>query len=65
MPPLPKHRSSKARSRQRRSHQALTPPQLVACPQCHNPRPSHQACPVCGSYAGRQAVAVKGAEAAS
>ncbi|MBI3953171.1 MAG: 50S ribosomal protein L32 [Chloroflexi bacterium] len=64
MPPLPKHKSSKARTRKRRSHMALTVPVLVACPQCHSPRPSHQVCPVCGSYRGRQAIAVEKVEAA-
>jgi len=33
-------------------------PELVTCPQCRSPRPAHQACPVCGTYRGRDVLAV-------
>jgi len=51
---LPKQRISHARQGERRAHQHLELPQLVACPQCKRPRRSHHACPNCGYYRGRQ-----------
>jgi large subunit ribosomal protein L32 len=33
-------------------------PQLTACPQCHQLRLSHHACPNCGTYRGRQVIEV-------
>ncbi len=51
--PLPKRRHSNARTRKRRAHDALSPPTLVPCPQCHEPKRPHRACPQCGTYRGR------------
>ena len=51
---LPKQRTSHARQGDRRAHQALKLPQLVACPNCKKLRLSHHACPNCGMYRGRQ-----------
>jgi len=51
---LQKQRTSHARQGDRRAHQALKLPQLVACPNCKKPRLSHHACPNCGMYRGRQ-----------
>ncbi|HLZ07181.1 MAG TPA: 50S ribosomal protein L32 [Chloroflexota bacterium] len=56
MPPLPKRRTAKARQGERRSHLALIPQQLVVCPQCHELRPPHRACPSCGTYRGEQVI---------
>lgn len=56
--PLPKKRTSKARRDQRRSHHALTAPELVECPVCRTMKPPHVVCPECGSYAGRQVIEV-------
>jgi large subunit ribosomal protein L32 len=56
---VPKRRVSHARQGERRSHQALTPPQLVECPHCHQRRRAHHACPTCGWYAGREAVKIR------
>jgi large subunit ribosomal protein L32 len=53
---VPDRRQSKTRSRKRRSHDALKPPQLTNCPQCHNRVPTHLVCPVCGYYQGRTLV---------
>ncbi len=61
---LPKQRISRKRRGDRRSQQHLKPLQLVECPQCHNPRQPHHVCPLCGTYRGRQVVAVKSAEGA-
>jgi large subunit ribosomal protein L32 len=54
---LPKRRHSHSRSRKRRSHNAVKPIQLVYCPQCQTPAPSHMVCPNCGYYQGRTLVA--------
>ncbi len=58
MPPLPKKKTSKSRRNRRRGHLAMSTAQLVACPQCRSPRPSHQTCPVCGTYRGREVLNV-------
>jgi len=53
---VPKRKQSHARTAKRRSHNAIKPKQLVACPQCGTPAPSHVVCPTCGSYQGRTIV---------
>ncbi len=58
MPPLPKKKHSTSRKKRRRSHISMSVPNLVPCPQCRSPRPSHQACPVCGTYRGRDVLVV-------
>ena len=60
MGPLPKRKLSKGRSARRRSHLALKPTQMVSCPQCHSPKLPHHACPVCGTYNGREVIKIKG-----
>jgi len=57
--PNPKRRHSKARTRQRRAHDALRAPQTIVCPQCQEPTMPHRVCPKCGFYKGRQVVAQK------
>ncbi len=57
--PNPKRRHSKARGAKRRTHDALSPAALSTCPQCHEPKLSHQVCPHCGYYRGRQVREVK------
>jgi len=56
---VPKRRTSRARGRKRRTHQALAVPNLVECRQCHQKNPAHTICTNCGSYAGRTVVAPK------
>jgi large subunit ribosomal protein L32 len=57
--PNPKRRHSKTRTSKRRTHDALAQVAAGECPQCHEPKPPHQACPNCGFYRGRQVRAVK------
>lgn len=45
---LPVGKKSKMRKRTRRSHHALRPHQLNACPQCGQAKLTHAACPNCG-----------------
>jgi len=57
--PNPKRRHSHARQGKRRAHDFITAPLLEDCPQCHEKRLSHHACPKCGYYKGRRVIEVK------
>ncbi len=57
---LPKRRYAKARQGKRRSHLGVSSPSLDTCPQCQSPKMSHRACPVCGTYDGREVIETKG-----
>jgi large subunit ribosomal protein L32 len=56
---LPKRKISKSRRNNRRAHWKMIAPNISRCPQCHEYRLPHHACPSCGSYSGRAAVQVK------
>jgi len=56
--PNPKRRHSKRRTANRRTHDALKPMAMSACPQCHETKLPHQVCKHCGYYNGRQVRAV-------
>ena len=56
--PNPKRRHSKTRKNKRRAHDHLTAPALAECPNCHETKPPHQACPHCGYYKGREVIEV-------
>ena len=56
---VPKQKTSKERKRKRRSHHALTAPNVITCPECGEARMSHRACPACGFYNGMKVVASK------
>ncbi len=51
---VPKQKPSKSRQRLRRSHDALTPIQLVACGNCGLRVRPHHVCPNCGHYRTRK-----------
>jgi large subunit ribosomal protein L32 len=55
---LPKRKTSKSKRNKRRSHDALTAPQWLACPQCGEPVVPHRVCAACGYYRGRQVIMV-------
>jgi len=59
MPPHPKRKHSKGKRDRRRSHDALTAPNLVACSNCGEPRPPHTVCPKCGYYEGKEVIEMK------
>ncbi|MFI5272124.1 MAG: 50S ribosomal protein L32 [Ktedonobacterales bacterium] len=61
---LPKKRLSNHRQGNRRAHHKIQPPNLTRCPQCHQLRVTHHACPNCGTYRGRQVLEVGGKRAA-
>jgi len=56
---VPKRRVSHARQGDRRSHHALTMPNLEACPHCREMKQIHHVCPNCGWYGGREAIKIK------
>ena len=53
---VPKRKSSNHRTGIRRSHHAIKPRQLTACPKCSQAVPTHVVCPTCGYYMGRVVV---------
>jgi len=53
---VPKKKHSKSRRDRRRAQWKLTTPNLGECPQCHEPKMPHRACPNCGFYRGREVV---------
>ena len=56
---LPKRKYAKARRGKRRSHLGIVIPPLEYCPQCGSPKRAHHVCPICGNYAGREAITIK------
>ncbi|MCB1324908.1 MAG: 50S ribosomal protein L32 [Spirochaetales bacterium] len=50
---VPKRKSSKQRTRQRRAHHAIGRPFLVPCKNCGSFIKSHRVCPECGWYKDR------------
>lgn len=56
---LPKHKVSRHQRGNRRRHQALTAPVLVACATCGEMMRAHRVCRSCGHYKGRLVVEQK------
>lgn len=54
---VPKRRQSVTRKNKRRSHDALTAPNVSACPKCGEATMPHRACKACGTYKGREVIA--------
>ena len=55
---VPKGKTSKANKRMNRAQRCVVSgPTVVQCPQCKSFKQSHAACPECGYYKGRPAVA--------
>jgi large subunit ribosomal protein L32 len=55
----PFRRISKTKKRMRRSHQALSAPAMITCPNCGELTLAHRVCRSCGYYKGQEVVAVK------
>jgi len=55
----PKRRHSQRRSSTRRAHDFLTPHAGSECPNCHENKMPHRACPKCGHYKDREVLEVK------
>ncbi len=56
--PNPKRRHSAQRRAKRRAHDHLRAASLAECPNCHEPKLPHRACPHCGQYKGREVIEV-------
>lgn len=54
--PNPKRRHSKRRTSNRRAHDHLHALTLGDCPNCHERKLPHRACPKCGYYKGREVI---------
>lgn len=59
MPPTPKKRLAKARTRSRKANWRLPPLNLVPCPKCGTPRLPHHVCPNCGTYRGMEVLTIE------
>lgn len=57
--PLPKRKTSHARTSQRRANNWKLPiPSVVDCPRCRAPRLPHHVCRACGFYENRMVIEV-------
>ncbi|MBI2845546.1 MAG: 50S ribosomal protein L32 [Chloroflexi bacterium] len=63
MPPTPKKRLAKARTRSRKANWRLPALTLIPCPKCGNLRLAHHVCPICGTYRGMEVVEIEVKEA--
>ena len=57
--PNPKRRHSKRRTSTRRAHDFLKKPAIAECPECHQAKAPHRACPHYGKYGDREVIEVK------
>lgn len=55
----PKRRHSQRRTSTRRAHDHLAKVSTSECPNCHEAKLPHRACPKCGYYKGREVLEVK------
>lgn len=57
---VPKRRQGNSRTNMRRSAWSkMEAPTLAECPQCHELKQPHKACPTCGYYKGKAVIAIK------
>lgn len=59
MAPLPKRRWSTRRQGKKRASFALKFPDVTNCPNCGKGKLSHQVCPACGFYKGKEVLKIK------
>jgi len=51
-----KNKVSKSKKRMRRSHNALSKPAMIVCPNCGELTLQHRACSSCGFYKGQEVI---------
>lgn len=57
---VPKRKTSKARrDRRRTAKERLTVPNVMECPQCHEPKLPHRVCGTCGYYNGKEIISAE------
>ncbi len=56
---VPKKKTSHRRTRQRRAHDSLNAPNLVACKKCGEMGMPHRACTTCGYYGDKKVLDVE------
>jgi len=56
---VPKKKTSKSRRDKRRTHDALPLPGVSLCSKCGEAKRPHHICSACGTYDGKQVIAVK------
>ena len=54
---VPKSKISRSRRGQRRSHDSLKKVNVIECPNCGEMKLSHNICPACGYYDGKEVLA--------
>jgi len=50
---VPKRKVSKSKRDKRRTHQKISGPELMECPECGEAKLPHHACLECGDYKGK------------
>jgi large subunit ribosomal protein L32 len=58
---VPKKKTSKSRKGMRRAHDHVAKPTVIYC-ECGEPTVPHRVCASCGTYKGKQMLAVDNAE---
>ena len=57
---VPKRKISKARRDSRRAANIkMTAPNVIECPNCHEPNVPHRVCAECGFYKDKEVISVK------
>lgn len=56
---VPKHKVTRSRRNQRRSHHALVAASHHECPNCGEIKRPHHLCESCGHYDGREVVEIE------
>jgi large subunit ribosomal protein L32 len=57
---VPKRKISKARRDKRRAaNTRMSRPNLMECPQCHEPKLPHRVCRACGYYKNKEVITVE------
>ena len=53
---VPKKKSSRMRTRQRKAAWKVARPAMSTCPRCKAPKLPHRVCHNCGTYNGREVI---------